>query len=181
VYYGDAMCLASSVRVSGGHFTSDLAHGLCVSPAEAEQVKLEYGCANAMDSPENVRVELPAPEGRDPRQAPKRHVDLILESRASELFQLVRDELARVGMEQSLIGGVFITGGGAKLAEIADVAEKELGCQSRFGLAVGIADWPAAMNDPEWCTVAGLAMYSAKLKQQTERQRAAVGWLSRIL
>jgi cell division protein FtsA len=169
------------VRVCGGHFTSDLARGLCVSPAEAEQVKIEYGRASAKGSLENILVELPAPEGRDPRQAPKRHVDLILESRARELFQVVRGELARVSMEQSLLGGVFIAGGGAKLTEILEVAAEELGCQSRFGIAEGIADWPKAMDDPEWCTAAGLAMYSAKLKAQTERQRAAVGWLSRIL
>ena len=181
VYYDEAMCLSSTVRVCGGHFTSDLARGLCVSPAEAEQVKIEYGRASAKGSLENIQVELPAPEGRDPRQAPKRHVDLILESRARELFQLVRAELARVSMEQSLLGGVFIAGGGAKLAEILEVAAEELGCQSRFGIAEGIADWPKAMDDPEWCTAAGLAMYSAKLKAQTERQRVAVGWLSRIL
>jgi len=181
VYYDEAMCLSSTVRVCGGHFTSDLARGLCVSPAEAEQVKIEYGRASAKGSFENILVELPAPEGRDPRQAPKRHVDLILESRARELFQLVRGELARVSMEQSLLGGVFIAGGGAKLPEILEVAAEELGCQSRFGIAEGIADWPKAMDDPEWCTAAGLAMYSAKLKAQTERQRAAVGWLSRIL
>jgi cell division protein FtsA len=181
VYYGEAMCLASTVRVCGGHFTSDLARGLCVSPAEAEQVKIEYGRASATGSPENIMVELPAPEGREPRQAPKRHVDLILESRARELFQLVRGELARVSMEQSLLGGVFIAGGGSKLPEILEVAADELKCQSRFGLAEGIADWPNEMGDPEWCTAAGLAMYSAKLKAHTERQRAAVGWLSRIL
>ena len=181
VYYGEAMCLASTVRVCGGHFTSDLARGLCVSPAEAERVKVEYGRASATDSPENILVELPAAEGCEPRQAPKRHVDLILESRARELFQLVRGELARVSMEQALLGGVFIAGGGAKLPEILDVAADELKCQSRFGLAEGIADWPKEMGDPEWCTAAGLAMYSAKLKAQTERQRAAVGWLSRIL
>ena len=181
VYYDEAMCLASTVRVCGSHFTSDLARGLCVGPAEAEQVKIEYGRASATDSLENVLVELPAPDGREPRQAPKRHVDLILESRARELFQLVRGELARVGMEQALLGGVFLAGGGAKLAEILDVAADELKCQSRFGIAEGIADWPKAMDEPEWCTVAGLAMYSAKLKAQTERQRAAVGWLSRIL
>jgi len=181
VYYRETMCLAWALRVSAAHFTRDLARGLCISPVDAEQVKIEYGCANAADSPENVRLELPAPEGREPRQAPKKHVDLILESRARELFQLVRGELARVGMEHALTGGIFIAGGGAKLAEIADVAERELGCQSRFGLPVGIADWPAVMNDPEWCTVAGLAMYSAKLKEQAERRRAAMGWLSKIL
>jgi hypothetical protein len=37
------------------------------------------------------------------------------------------------------------------------------------------------MNEAEWCTAAGLAMYSAKLKAQTQRQRAAVGWLNKIL
>jgi cell division protein FtsA len=84
-------------------------------------------------------------------------------------------------MEKSLLGGVFLCGGGAKLAEILEIAAEELGCQSRYAIARGIDDWPASMDDPEWCTAAGLAMYSAKLKEQTERQRAAVGWLSRIL
>jgi cell division protein FtsA len=181
VYYDEAMCLASGVRVCGNHFTSDLARGLSIGPAEAEQVKIEYGSANAKESLENIQVELPAPEGRAPRQAPKRHVDLILEARARELFQLVRAELARVGMEKSLLGGVFLCGGGAKLAEILEIAAEELGCQSRYAIARDIDDWPASMDDPEWCTAAGLAMYSAKLKEQTERQRAAVGWLNRIL
>jgi hypothetical protein len=37
------------------------------------------------------------------------------------------------------------------------------------------------MNDPEWCTAAGLAMYSAQLKMQVEHQREAAGWLGKIL
>ena len=37
------------------------------------------------------------------------------------------------------------------------------------------------MNDPEWSTAAGLAMYSAKLKMQVEQQREAAGWLGKIL
>ena len=37
------------------------------------------------------------------------------------------------------------------------------------------------MNDPEWSTVAGLAMYSAKLKAQVEQARETAGWLGRIL
>ncbi|MGA2040326.1 MAG: cell division protein FtsA [Bryobacteraceae bacterium] len=181
VYYGEAMCLASTVRVCGSHFTSDLASGLKISPAEAEQVKIEYGRARAADSPENVLVELPVPENCQPRQAPKRHVDLILDSRARDLFQLVRSELARVSMDQQLLGGVFLVGGGARLAEILDVAAEELKCQSRWGIAEGIANWPKAIERPEWCTAAGLAMYSAKLKAQAERQRASMGWLNKIL
>jgi hypothetical protein len=35
------------------------------------------------------------------------------------------------------------------------------------------------MNDPEWSTAAGLAMYSAKLKAQ--ERRATAGWLGKLL
>jgi cell division protein FtsA len=181
VYYGESMFLASTVRVCGDHFTSDLARGLCISPADAEMVKLEYGCTNSEDCPEHLWVELPTPEGREPREARKKNVNTILESRASDLFVRVRAELARVGMEHALLGGVFLTGGGAKLPDLVDVAEKELHCQSRFGLAVGIRDWPANLRDPEWCTAAGLAMYSGKLKKHTERQKQEAGWLGKIM
>jgi len=180
-YYGDAVYLASTVRICGDHFTSDLARGLCISPADAEMVKLEYGSANSSVCQENVFVELPTPDGREHRQAPKKHVDLILESRATDLFKMIRGELTRVGMEHALLGGVFLSGGGAKLPDMLDVAQDVLQCQSRFGLAVGIQDWPESMNDPEWCTAAGLAMYSAKLKSQVEIQRETAGWLGKIL
>jgi cell division protein FtsA len=181
VYYGDAVYLASTVRVCGDHFTNDLASGLIISQGDAETVKLEYGFAKAEHTPENAWVELPTPEGREFRQARRKTIDLILESRANDLFKQVRSELARVGMENALLGGVFLAGGGAKLPELLDVADRELHCQSRFGLAVGIRDWPKSLNDPEWCTVAGLAMYSAKLKLHMERQRQTFGWLGRIL
>ncbi len=100
VYYGDAMHLASTVRVCGDHFTRDLAQGLCISFEDAEMVKLEYGCAMAESTPENIEVDLPAPEDRAPQQAQLRFVNQILEARAEELFRFVRAELARVGMEQ---------------------------------------------------------------------------------
>ena len=181
VYYGDAIHLASAVRICGDHFTRDMAQGLCLGFEEAELVKLEFGSALADLSPENALVELPTPESREPRQAPRKFVNQILEARARELFRFVRAELARVGMEHALLGGVFLTGGAAKLPDLCDVAEQELQCQARFGLAFGIQHWPEALNDPEWSTAAGLAMYSAKLKSQPEYQRETAGWLGRIL
>ena len=181
VYYGDAMHMATTVRVCGDHFTRDLAQGLCISFEDAEMVKLEYGSAAMESCPENILVELPTPESREPRNAPRRFINQILEARAEELFQFVRTELARVGMDRALIGGVFLTGAAARLPDLCDVAERVLVCQARYGLAQGILDWPESLNDPEWSTAAGLAMYSAKLKTQADHAREQVGWLSRIL
>ena len=182
VYDGDAMHLASTVRVCGDHFTRDLARGLRLSFEEAELVKMEYGCcALSTGCPGNVRVELPAPRDREPREEQWKVVSRILEARAVELFRFVRAELARVGMDRALDGGVFLAGGAARLPDLCDVAARVLDCQTRYGLAIGILGWPEEMNDPEWTTAAGLAMYSAKLKAKAERQREAAGWLGRIL
>jgi cell division protein FtsA len=179
VYYGDALHLASTVRICGDHFTRDLAQGLCLSFEDAELVKLEYGSALSEPSPGNVLVDLPTPESREHRHATRRFVNQIIEARAEELFRFVRSELARVGMDRGLMGGVFLTGGAARLPDLCDVAERVLQCQARFGLPFGIQDWPETMNDPEWSTAAGLAMYSAKLKAQ--ERRATAGWLGKLL
>ncbi|HLK68197.1 MAG TPA: cell division protein FtsA [Bryobacteraceae bacterium] len=181
VYYGDSIYLASAVRVCGDHFTRDLAQGLCLSYEDAELVKMEYGGALAERSTENAIVELPTPDNREARQAQRRFVNQIIEARARELFRLIRTELARVGMDRALIGGMFLTGAGSRLPDLLDVAQQELGCQTRFGLAFGIQDWPDHMNDPEWAAAAGLAMYSAKLKAQDEQQRETAGWLGKLL
>jgi cell division protein FtsA len=181
VYYGDSIHLASTVRICGDHFTRDLAQGLCLSFEDAELVKLEYGCAVSETSPPNAFVELPGRENREARSAQRRFVNQILEARARELFRFVKSELARIGMDRSLLGGVFLTGGGAKLPDLCDVAEQELQCQARYGLPFGIQHWPEALNDPEWSAAAGLAMYSAKLKSHAEYQRETAGWLGKIL
>jgi cell division protein FtsA len=181
VYYGDAMLLASTVRICGDHFTRDLAQALCVSYEDAELIKMEFGSAVAETCPENILVELPAHDNRDRRTAQRRFLNSVLEARATELFRFVRMELARVGMDRSLMGGVFLTGSAAKLPDLCDIAERELQCQTRYGLPVGIENWPEDMEDPEWSVAAGLAMYSAKIKSQLEQQREAAGWIGKIM
>ena len=50
-------------------------------------------------------VELPAAcedHGREAREAPRKFINEILESRAVELFEMVRGELARVGMQRAI-------------------------------------------------------------------------------
>lgn len=181
VYYGDALQLATTLPLCADHFTRDLAVGLCVSFEDAELIKRQFGCAVSASTRESSVVELPAPENREPREAPRRLLNQILEARAYELFKYVARELARVGMERALIGGVVLTGGGTNLPGICDVAEDVLNCQARRGLPLGVLDWPEEIDNAEWSTAAGLAMYSAKLKMQSEVERQAAGLLGRIL
>jgi cell division protein FtsA len=181
VYFGDALQVAASLPICADHFTRDVARGLCTSYEDAVRLKEEYGCAVLGLTADNSLIEVPSPEDREAREAPRRLLNQILEARAEELFRFVRRELARVGMDQALMGGIVLCGGGSHLSGMCDMAEKVLNCQARNGLAIGIRDWPADIDDPVWTTAAGLMMYSAKLKVRGKAQQRAVGFLGRML
>ena len=181
VYDGDALLRASSVPISSDHLTRDVAFGLTVSFEDAEALKREYGCAILGLTSDNSLIEVPAAEGRSPREAPRKLLNEILEARAEELFLYVRNELARVGMEQQLLEGIVLTGGGALLNGMCDIAEKVVNCPARNGLPLGIADWPDQINDAAWCVAAGLAMYSAKLKTRKEWKKTVPGLMNLVL
>lgn len=181
VYYDESLQLASSLPICGDHFTRDVALAFRISLEEAMLAKEEYGSATSEYTAENSLVEVTSAGDSACRELPRRLLNEIIEARASELFDHVRRELARVGMERSMLGGVVLVGGGARLPGMCDMAEATMRCQARNGLPVGIQDWPAELDHPSWATAAGLAMYSAKLKVQGELERQSVGLLARIL
>jgi cell division protein FtsA len=181
VYYDESLQLASSLPICGDHFTRDVAMAFRISLEEAMLAKEEYGSATAEYTAENSLIEVTSAGDSTCRELPRRLLNEIIEARARELFDYVKRELARVGMERSMLGGVVLTGGGARLPGMCDMAEATLRCQARNGLPVGIQDWPAELDHPSWATAAGLAMYSAKLKVQGELERQSVGLLARIL
>jgi cell division protein FtsA len=180
-YFGESGQLATSLKICGDHFTRDLAHALRVPVESAEIVKEQLGSAMAPGTPENSVVEVPLLEGRGAKDVQRRLINEILESRAVELFEMVRTELARFGMQRALSNGLVICGGGARLSGICDVAERVMDCPTRIGLAQGILDWPEELNDPEWTTAAGLAMYSARLRSQVDIEKQSIGVLGRLL
>jgi cell division protein FtsA len=182
VYDGDACVGAGSLPVSADHLTRDLtiglrhACGVTISYEDAETLKREYGCAMLGLTADSTLIEVPSAEGRGSQEISRRQMNEILEARAEEMFQFVRQEVARAGMDQALIEGVFLTGGGARLSGMCDMAERMLNCPAKFGLAVGIQDWPQNFQDPAWTTAAGLAMYSAKLKLRGNSRRRPPGF-----
>jgi cell division protein FtsA len=177
VYYGEALLFSSSLPICGDHFTGDVARGLLVSREDAEWIKEQQGCAMLGLTADNSLIELPSSSDRGPRETSRRDLNTILEARAFELFEYVEKDLQRIGMEEVLVSAV-LTGGGARLHGMCDVAERVLRCQARNGLPVGVLDWPEDLESPEWTTAAGLAMYSARLKLRADLDRRKTGLFS---
>jgi cell division protein FtsA len=154
---------------------------LKVNYEDAENLKREYGCALTGLTSDHSLIEIPSPEGRGMREAPRSKLNEILEARAEEIFESAYAEILRVGMEQQLLEGVVLTGGGALLPGMCDVAERVMNCQVQKGLATGIEGWPEALDTPVWAVAAGLVMYSARLKLKREWKRAATGLAGLVL
>jgi len=179
VYYGESLLFSGSLPVCADHFTRDVARGLTLNYDDAAWIKEQHGSAVAGLTAGSSLVEVPSAAGRPAREASRRDLNLILEARALELFGFIGRELAQIGMEQVLIGCV-LTGGGARLAGMCDVAERVLKCQASLGLPVGILDWPSDLDDPAWTTAAGLAMYSARIKLRAELDKNNRGVFARV-
>lgn len=182
VYDGDACLLATSIPVWADHLTRDIAAIFKVSYEDAECLKQQYGCALLGLTSDSTLIEVPSPEGRAPREARRSELNEILEARAEELFMYIRTELQRAGMERNLMEGIFLTGGGAFLNGMCDMAERVLNCQAANGLAKGFGDWPEELDSPAWTTAAGLSLYSAKLKLHQPPKRklpGLIGWIAR--
>jgi cell division protein FtsA len=181
VYDGDALLLAAALPVGGDHLTRDVSWLLKVNYEDAEALKREYGSLNDSSVSEHTLIEIPTAEGRGMREASRQQLNEILDARVEEIFDRVYAEVLRVGMEKSLLEGAVLTGGGAMLPGMCDVAERILNCQARNGLAIGIVDWPHELDNPVWTTAAGLAMYSGRLRLKREWKRAPAGLVGLVL
>ncbi len=182
VYCGDALLLSTSLPVCADHFTLDAAYVLKLSFEDAEWIKEQHGCAMLGLTADHSLIELPSTVDRGPRETTRGELNRILEARAHELFQYVRRDLERTGMDNMLMT-VVLTGGGARLHGMCDMAERVLDCQAaRLGLPEGILGWDEAeeINRPDWSVAAGLAMYSARLKLRAELSRRKGGVLAGI-
>jgi cell division protein FtsA len=180
VYDGEAVLLARSLAISADHFTRDVAVGLKVNYADAERLKMEYGCAMLGLTSDNSYIEVPSPGDRPAREAPRRQLNEILEARAEELFIHVGAELVTIGMDQKLLEGIVLAGGGTMLNGMCDMAERVLNCPARNALPAGVQDFPEELCNQAWTTATGLARYSAKWKMKREGKRRAPG-LVRLL
>lgn len=159
VYFEGSVAHTSVIPIGGEHFTNDLAVGLHVTPPEAEWIKREYGNAVVTSVSQVEEIELRGMEGYEPRLVPQRLVSEILEPRARELFHMLRDNLRQGGVLEALGAGCVLTGGGARLRGLLDVAESLLRVPARIGTPVPLSRMPEELAQPECAALIGALLY----------------------
>jgi cell division protein FtsA len=168
------------VSVGGEHFTNDIAVGLRTPVPDAERVKRRSGCALASMVGEDEVIEVASVGGRKPRIMPRRILSEILQPRAEEVFHLLWDEIQRAGYEKMLHSGIVLTGGGAMLEGMAEIAEQIFDLPIRRGYPTGIGGLTDHVNSPAFATAVGLVMYAHRTGASEAARLAGVGALGRV-
>jgi len=142
------------IPVGGDHITKDISIVLKTPTDQAEQIKHQFGHAFYDDASDDELFEVPV-VGTDSRdQYSQRFISEIIGARLEELFELVIDELARLGV-RDLPGGVVLTGGVAKLDGIAQLARQILQTRVRIYTPDYIG-----VREPSFTTAVGLIRYA---------------------
>lgn len=174
VLFEGAVVHTASLPIGGDHFTNDLAVVLRTSLAEAEYLKCQFGHAVVTSVSQTYEIDVQGIDSGASHRVPLRHLCEILEPRARELFQMVRDNLRQGGVLEALGTGAVLTGGGAKMAGLLDHAESLLRVPSRVGSPVPLSRMPHTLIDPEFATAVGLLLYSHRVQQQRAGQDAGL-------
>lgn len=157
--------------IGASHFTNDLAMVLRTPFAEAERLKIKDGCCLESMVVAGEGVSVPAVAGGATRVVPHRDLCEILQPRAEEVLTLVRDDLVKNGVDDSLRGGVVLSGGGAQLDGLLEMAEQIFSATVRYGLPTGLGGLVDVINSPSWCTASGLLLYGHHAEQSNRHRQ----------
>lgn len=152
----------STIPYGGSTVTSDLVQGLGVTQHDAEQLKEAYGCAyEPLVAAEQV-IALPATPTHAERHLSRELMAHIIHQRMDEIFDRVQREVQAAGFGGNLGAGVVLTGGGASLEGVVDLAADVFGLGIRVGVpGDNIDGLVESVTDAQFATVVGLAMYGA--------------------
>jgi cell division protein FtsA len=171
IYHRGSIAHTAVIPIGGDHFTNDLAVVLRAPITDAERLKKKFGSALTSAVGEDEMVEVPMVGGRAPKLCPRTTLSEILQPRAEELLGLVREDLARLGLEKEIRSGIVLTGGGAELEGIVEVAEGIFEGPVRRGVPTGVGGLVDVVSRPEWATATGLLLYGHRHKSGRRRGR----------
>ena len=123
VFAGGAIRHTAVLPVAGELITSDIAMALRTPTEDAEDIKMQNGCAKQLLADPETHIEVAGLSGRPPRLLSKQVLAGVIEPRIEEIFSLVQKEVQSSGFEHLVSSGVVLTGGSAVMPGMVELGE----------------------------------------------------------
>ena len=184
VFSGGAIRHTAVLPVAGELITSDIAMALRTPTDDAEDIKLQNGCAKQLLADPDTHIEVAGLSGRPPRLLSKQVLAGVIEPRIEEIFTLVQKEVQNSGFEHLASSGVVLTGGSAMMPGMVELGEDIFLKPVR----VGVPQYSSTLADMLCQSRASVVMgmlEDARMTQQrgfvpARKSDASRGWLGRV-
>lgn len=147
--------------LGGNVITKDVKDGCTVMQDQAEKLKVKFGSALAREIIDNRIITIPGLKGREPKEISEKNLALIIQARLEDLFDYIMHEIQRSGVNDKLIGGIVLTGGGALLTHIDKLCAYHTGMGTRIGRPVEhlAHGYDESVSSPMFSTALGLLIH----------------------
>ena len=133
IFKGKKIQHTAVIPFGGNIITEDICTGCSIIKHYAEEVKVKFGSALASENRDDEVVSIPGIRGREPKEISFKNLAHIIQARLEEIFELVNYEIQKAKTDNQLIAGVVLTGGGAMMRHIQQLAEFKTGLEVRIG------------------------------------------------
>lgn len=152
----------TTLPIGGDYITNDISIGLRTQTEIAEKIKLKFGCALVEDAAQDQKFNVSRIGTNSDKEYTQVDLAHIVEPRVREIFQLVQNEVVRLGRKE-VPGGYVLTGGTASLPGIQEVAQDELGTNVR----IAVPDY-IGVRDPAYTSGVGIIKYVMKYTRSSQ-------------
>jgi len=173
IYFDESIRHTAVVGLGGKNVTSDIAIGIRTPVERAEEIKKQYGCAYSPLVKSDEFISVPGVGGREQREVSKAVLASIIEPRVEEILSLALREIKRTEFSDMLGAGVVLTGGGALMDGIAELAEKVFEMPVKIGVPTGFGGLTEAAKSPTHATGVGLCIYGVRHQKVTKGKKTA--------
>lgn len=140
----------ASISVGGEHVTTDILTAFSISKNQAEKLKVTSASAlveGGAALPERISIPDPMP-GFEGSNISRKALNTVVNARMTELFTIIRDQLDEKDLLHRFAAGIFLTGGGAALPDVAKLAANIFGCKARVATIIPGIEIDESITNP---------------------------------
>ncbi len=168
------------LSIAGNHFTNDIAIGLCTTLKDAERIKKEYGIAHHKALSKDDFFEIEMVQGDQMQVVHVSDLVRILEPRAHEMLSMIKREIESRNLQSFITTGLVLTGGGALLVGMQQLAETIFDIPVRIGHPKVPFSIPQTLQSPIYATSYGLLLHTMKKHKDDQMSNLSGPLIKRV-
>jgi cell division protein FtsA len=168
VFEDGNLVFLSVLPVGSQEITNKIAIQMQIDPELAERLKIEMGSCYFKGKNKREKIEI---EGEEPLIFYPRSLARIIREGYSAIFESALKELKKISKDKRLPAGIVLTGGGAKIPKILDLAKFKFKLNCKIGKPKGISNLE---EDPALSTLTGLILSTLELEEEREELKTGI-------